>query len=74
MDERTLSWWSRSDIEPTIVSLDTVGGSLPECCPGVGSSFHCPLAGSSESVRGVFVKIAPSFRDSLAGLNGRSEG
>lgn len=24
---RTFSWWSRSDIEPTIVSLDTVGGS-----------------------------------------------
>ena len=54
MDGRTLSWWSGSDIGLTIVSLDTVGGSWPERCPGVGSRRHSD--------------------DSLAGLNGRSEG
>ena len=62
MDGRMLSWWPGSDIEPTIVSLDTVGGNWAECYLGVGSSFHCPLTGSPESVKGDFVEFASAFR------------
>ncbi len=52
----------RSDIESTILSLDTVDGGWAECYLGVGSAFHCPLVGSLESIGGDFVEFAPTFR------------
>ena len=67
MDGRTLSWWSCSDIEPTIVSLDTVGGSWPERCPGVGSRRH-----SDDSLAGLSGRSEGSMAHLLAVMVSRS--